>query len=158
MAFEIYFFIRLKGTFNNPKPAPTTSFEKFADMIKSGASSIYKSIVPDSIVTGIEMANNIIFNVIIVVLLLVLLIVLFILYTYSARILSVMIAKTCKQVDFFYRTVAILIPLSISITMVLFTEWDHMSDRRAIAKFKEENTELINKEDYLRVFDRNNNI
>lgn len=158
LAFEIYFFIRLKGTFNNPKPAPTTSFEKFADMIKSGASSIYKSIVPDSIVTGIEMANNIIFNVIIVVLLLVLLIVLFILYTYSARILSVMIAKTCKQVDFFYRTMAILIPLSISITMVLFTEWDHMSDRRAIAKFKEENTELINKEDYLRVFDRNNNI
>ncbi|MBW5390137.1 hypothetical protein [Brachyspira hampsonii] len=158
LAFEIYFFIRLKGTFNNPKPAPTTSFEKFADMIKSGASTIYEAIVPDSIVTGIEMANNIIFNVIIVVLLLVLLIVLFILYTYSARILSVMIAKTCKQVDFFYRTMAILIPVSISITMVIFTEWDHMTDRRAIAAFKKENTALINKEDYLRVFDRNNNI
>lgn len=158
LAFEIYFFIRLKGTFNNPKPAPTTSFEKFADMIKSGASTIYEAIVPDSIVTGIEMANNIIFNVIIVVLLLVLLIVLFILYTYSARILSVMIAKTYKQVDFFYRTMAILIPVSISITMVLFTEWDHMTDRRAIAAFKKENTALINKEDYLRVFDRNNNI
>lgn len=121
LAFEIYFFIRLKGTFNNPKPAPTTSFEKFADMIKSGASSIYQSIVPDSIATGIEMANNIIFNVIIVVLLLVLLIVLFVLYTYSARVLSIMIAKTYKQVDFFYRTIAILIPVAISLTMILFT-------------------------------------
>ena len=78
LVFEIYFFIRLKGTFNNPKPVPTTSFEKFADMIKSGVSTIYQSIVPDSIATGIEMANNIIFNVIIVVLLLVLLIVLFV--------------------------------------------------------------------------------
>ena len=34
LAFEIYFFIRLKGTLNNPKPAPTTFFEKFADMVK----------------------------------------------------------------------------------------------------------------------------
>lgn len=127
-------------------------------MIKSGVSTIYQSIVPDSIATGIEMANNIIFNVIIVVLLLVLLIVLFVLYTYSARVLSIMITKTYKQVDFFYRTIAILIPVAISITMILFTEWDHMSDRRAIAKFKKENTELINKEDYLRVFDRNSHI
>ena len=158
LAFEIYFFIRLKGTLNNPKPAPTTYFEKFADMIKSGASTIYKAIVPDGIVTGIEMANNVIFNVIIVVLLLVLLIVLFILYTYSARILSVMTARTYKQVDSLYRTMAILIPVSISITMLIFTEWDHITDRRSIAKFKKENTALINKEDYLRVFDRNNNI
>ena len=158
LAFEIYFFIRLKGTLNNPKPAPTTYFEKFADMIKSGASTIYKAIVPDSIVTGIEMANNVIFNVIIVVLLLILLIVLFILYTYSARILSVMTARTYKQVDSLYRTMAILIPVSISITMLIFTEWDHITDRRSIAKFKKENTALINKEDYLRVFDRNNNI
>ena len=30
LAFEIYFFIRLKGTLDNPKPAPTTFFEKFA--------------------------------------------------------------------------------------------------------------------------------
>ena len=42
--------------------------------------------------------------------------------------------------------------------MVLFTEWDHITDRRSITAFKKENTDLINKEDYLRVFDRNNNI
>ena len=158
LAFEIYFFIRLKGTLNNPKPAPTTFFEKFADMVKYGVSTIYTTIIPDSIQTGLQMIDDVIFNIILVVLLVVFLIVLFILYTYSARVLSVMIAKTYKQVDFFYRTIAVLIPVSISITMVLFTEWDHITDRRSIAAFKKENTDLINKEDYLRVFDRNNNI
>lgn len=158
LAFEIYFFIRLKGTFNNPKPMPTTSFEKFADFIKTHISTVYTTIVPDGIQTGLQMIDDVIFNIILVVLLLVLLIALFILYTYSSRILSVMISKTKNQVDFFYRTIAILIPISISLTMILFTEWDHMSDRIAISKFKKENTKLIKDEEYLKVFDRNSHI
>ncbi|MEI0581084.1 hypothetical protein [Brachyspira pilosicoli] len=158
LAFEIYFFIRLKGTFNNPKPMPTTSFEKFADFIKTHISTVYTTIVPDGIQTGLQMIDDVIFNIILVVLLLVLLIALFILYTYSSRILSVMISKTKNQVDFFYRTIAILIPISISLTMILFTEWAHMSDRIAISKFKKENTKLIKDEEYLKVFDRNSHI
>lgn len=158
LAFEIYFFIRLKGTFNNPKPMPTTSFEKFADFIKTHISTVYTTIVPDGIQTGLQMIDDVIFNIILVVLLLVLLIALFILHTYSSRILSVMISKTKNQVDLFYRTIAILIPVSISLTMILFTEWDHMSDRIAISNFKKENTKLIKNEEYLKVFERNNHI
>ncbi|WP_157150021.1 hypothetical protein [Brachyspira sp. SAP_772] len=158
LAFETYFFIRLKGTFNNPKPVPTTSFEKFADFIKTRISTIYTMIIPDGIQTGLQMIDDVIFNIILAALLLVLLIVLFILYTYSSRVLSVMVSKTKSQVDFFYRFMAILIPVSISLTMILFTEWDHMSDRIAISKFKKENTKLIKNEEYLKVFDRNNHI
>lgn len=51
---------------------------------------------------------------------------------------------------------AIFIP--VSIIMILFTEWDHMTEKKSIAKFKKENTDLIIKEDYLSVLDRNSNI
>lgn len=126
LIFEIYFFIRLKGTINNLKPVPTTFFEKLSGSIKSGVLKVYTSIVPESIQTGIEMANNVLFNVILIALLIVFLIVLFVLYTYSSRIISVMISKTCKQTEKLYKIVAVIMPISMSLIMVLFTEWDHM--------------------------------
>lgn len=154
LIFEIYFFIRLRGVLNNPKPMPQTAFEKFADMIKSGVSNF----LPEAMKTGMEIANSVLFNVIIVALLVILLIALFFLYTFSARVLSIMASKTKKQVDVLYRIMAVLIPVSVSFIMVLFTEWDHMADRRAISKFKKENTKLIKNEEYLKVFDRNSHI
>lgn len=154
LIFEIYFFIRLRGVLNNPKPMPQTAFEKFADMIKSAVSNF----LPEAMKTGMEIANSVLFNVIIVALLVILLIALFFLYTFSARVLSIMASKTKKQVDVLYRIMAVLIPVSVSFIMVLFTEWDHMADRRAISKFKKENTDLIENEEYLKVFERTKNI
>ncbi len=116
LCFEVYFFIRIKEVLNIPEPVRANS--RFQQFVNDSVNFI-KNMIPSSIERGANIFDHVLFNAILILLFIAFFIVLFILYTYSSRVLSVMIGHNSKQVSYFYKAIAILFPISFSFVMFI---------------------------------------
>ena len=158
LIFELYFFVRLKATLNNPNPMPKGLFERSINWFKSGVSSAASSIIPLKIQEAFSYIENIAYISIIIILMLLLFCILFVLYIRVPKIISNLSSGKKKERKYFYAFLSFFIPAVVTVFMIIFIESGHIMDNNQIKSFEKETTALIEKEDYLRAFERVKNV
>ncbi len=158
LIFELYFFVRLKATLNNPNPMPKGLFERSINLFKSGVSSAASSIIPQKIQEAFSYIENIAYISIIIILMLLLFCILFVLYIRVPKIISNLSSGKKKERKYFYAFLSFFIPAIVTVFMIIFIESGNIMDNNQIKSFEKETTALIEKEDYLRAFERVKNV
>lgn len=158
LIFELYFFVRLKATLNNPNPMAKGLFERSINWFKSGVSSAASSIIPLKIQEAFSYIENIAYISIIIILMLLLFCILFVLYIRVPKIISNLSSGKKKERKYFYAFLSFFIPVIVTVFMIIFIESGNIMDNNQIKSFEKETTALIEKEDYLRAFERVKNV
>lgn len=158
LIFELYFFVRLKATLNNPNPMAKGLFERTINWFKSGVSSAASSIIPLKIQEAFSYIENIAYISIIIILMLLLFCILFVLYIRVPKIISNLSSGKKKERKYFYAFLSFFIPAVVTVFMIIFIESGNIMDNNQIKSFEKEATALIEKEDYLRAFERVKNV
>lgn len=158
LIFELYFFVRLKATLNNPNPMAKGLFERSINWFKSGVSSAASSIIPLKIQEAFSYIENIAYISIIIILMLLLFCILFVLYIRVPKIISNLSSGKKKERKYFYAFLSFFIPAVVTVFMIIFIESGNIMDNNQIKSFEKETTALIEKEDYLRAFERVKNV
>lgn len=158
LIFELYFFVRLKATLNNPNPMAKGLFERSINWFKSGVSSAASSIIPLKIQEAFSYIENIAYISIVIILMLLLFCILFVLYIRVPKIISNLSSGKKKERKYFYAFLSFFIPAIVTVFMIIFIESGNIMDNNQIKSFEKETTALIEKEDYLRAFERVKNV
>ena len=158
LLFELYFFVRLKATLNNPNPMAKGLFERTINWFKSGVSSAASSIIPLKIQEAFSYIENIAYISIIIILMLLLFCILFVLYIRVPKIISNLSSGKKKERKYFYAFLSFFIPAVVTVFMIIFIESGNIMDNSQIKSFEKETTALIKNEDYLRAFERVKNV
>lgn len=158
LIFELYFFVRLKATLNNPNPMAKGLFERTINWFKSGVSSAASSIIPLKIQETFSYIDNTAYISIIIILMLLLFCILFVLYIRVPKIISNLSSGKKKERKYFYAFLSFFIPAVVTVFMIIFIESGNIMDNSQIKSFEKETTALIEKEDYLRAFERVTNV
>lgn len=158
LIFELYFFVRLKATLNNPNPMAKGLFEMTINWFKSGVSKAASSIIPLKIQEAFSYIENTAYISIIIILMLLLFCILFVLYICVPKIISNLSSGKKKERKYFYKFLSFSIPAVVTVFMIIFIESGNIMDNSQIKSFEKETTALIEKEDYLRAFERVKNI
>ena len=158
LIFELYFFVRLKATLNNPNPMAKGLFERTINWFKSGVSSAASSIIPLKIQETFSYIDNTAYISIIIILMLLLFCILFVLYIRVPKIISNLSSGKKKERKYFYAFLSFFIPAVVTVFMIIFIESGNIMDNSQIKSFEKETTALIKNEDYLRAFERVKNV
>ncbi|WP_302272850.1 hypothetical protein [Brachyspira aalborgi] len=158
LIFELYFFVRLKATLNNPNPMAKGLFERTINWFKSSVSSAASSIIPLKIQEAFLYIDNTAYISIIIILMLLLFCILFVLYIRVPKIISNLSSGKKKERKYFYAFLSFFIPAVVTVFMIIFIESGNIMDNNQIKSFEKEATALIEKEDYLRTFERVKNV
>lgn len=158
LIFELYFFVRLKATLNNPNPMAKGLFERSINWFKSGVSSAASRTIPLKIQEAFSYIDNIAYISIIIILMLLLFCILFVLYIRVPKIISNLSSGKKKERKYFYAFLSFFIPVIVTVFMIIFIESGNIMDNNQIKSFEKETTALIEKEDYLRAFERVKNV
>lgn len=158
LLFELYFFVRLKATLNNPNLMAKGLFERTINWFKSGVSKAASSIIPLKIQEAFSYIENIAYISIIIILMLLLFCILFVLYIRVPKIISNLSSGKKKERKYFYAFLSFFIPAVVTVFMIIFIESGNIMDNSQIKSFEKETTALIKNEDYLRAFERVKNV
>ena len=145
LIFELYFFVRLRATLNNPMPK--SSFERFINWLKSG----FGVLIP----SGIKEVTNIST---IIILMLLLFCILFVLYIRVPKIISNLSSDKKKERKYFYAFLSFFIPAIVTVFMIGYIETANIDDFFKIRNYKKEIKTLVKNKDYSHAYDKIGNV